>query len=119
SYERWCDPAFQAVYGAVYEGRWEEYDPWRARFRTQTREFSSPAVSSMFRTFQGWTGLSEQGPDGGTLRLVPTVMSMPYMLLRALQDDVAEDDLCGAAPGRALGASEQYHAELLRGITTI
>ena len=119
SYERWCDPAFQAVYGAVYEGRWEDYDPWRARFRTQTREFSSPAVSSMFRTFQGWTGLSEQGPDGGTLRLVPTVMSMPYMLLRALQDDVAEDDLCGAAPGRALGASEQYHAELLRGITTI
>lgn len=119
SYERWVDPAFQAVYGAVFDGRWQDYDPWRAAHRTQTREFASPAVASMFRSFQGWTGLTEQGPDGGTLRLVPTMLSMPYMLLRALQDDVAEDDLCGAAPGRALGASDRYHGELLRGITTI
>lgn len=119
SYERWVDPAFQAVYQAVFDGHWQHYDPWRARHRTQTREFASPAVASMFRSFQGWTGLTEQGPGGGTLRLVPTMLSMPYMLLRALQDDVAEDDLCGAAPGRALGVSEAFHGELLRGITTI
>jgi hypothetical protein len=119
SYERWVDPAFQAVYGAVFDGHWPDYDPWRGAFRTQTREYSSPAVSSMFRTFQGWTGLSEQGPGGGTLQLVPTTMSMPYMLLRALQDDVAGDDLCGAAPGRALGADPDHHGELLRGLTTI
>ncbi len=119
SYERWVDPASQAVYRAVFDGRWEDYDPWKAAHRTQTREFASPAVASMFRTFQGWTGLTEQGPDGGTLRLVPSVLSMPYMLLRALQDDVAEDDLCGAAPGRALGASPEWHAALLRGLVTI
>lgn len=119
SYERWIDPAFQAVYGAVFDGHWEEYDPWRARYRTQTREYDSPAVGSMFRTFQGWTGLTEQGPGGGTLQLVPSVMSMPYMLLRALQDDIADDDLCGAAPGRALSAGPEYHADLLRGLTTI
>ena len=119
SYERWVDPAFQAVYGAVFDGYWQDYDPWRATYRTQTREFTSPAVASMFRTFQGWTGLSEQGPGGGTLQLVPSTLSMPYMLLRALQDDVADDDLCGAAPGRALGADEERHGELLRGLTTI
>lgn len=119
SYERWVDPAFQAVYGAVFDGYWQDYDPWRATYRTQTREFTSPAVASMFRTFQGWTGLSEQGPGGGTLQLVPSTLSMPYMLLRALQDDVADDDLCGAAPGRALGADEERHGELLRGMTTI
>ncbi|MBL4813092.1 MAG: DUF1479 family protein [Rhodobacteraceae bacterium] len=119
SYERWLDPAYQAVYGAVFDGHWEEYDPWRARYRTQTREYDSPAVGSMFRTFQGWTGLTEQGPGGGTLQLVPSVMSMPYMLLRALQDDIADDDLCGAAPGRALSAAPEYHADLLRGLITI
>lgn len=119
SYERWVDPAFQAIYAPVFDGHWRDYDPWRAAYRTQTREYASPAVASVFRTFQGWTGLSEQGPNGGTLQLVPTVLSMPYMLIRALQDDVAEDDLCGAVPGRALGADTGHHAELLRGLTTI
>lgn len=119
SYERWVDPAFQAIYAPVFAGAWRNYDPWKATYRTQTREFSSPAVASVFRTFQGWTGLSEQGPNGGTLQLVPTTLSMPYMLVRALQDDVAEDDLCGAQPGRALGATPTHHAALLRGLTTI
>lgn len=119
SYERWLDPAFQAIYASVFDGNWQAYDPWKAAYRTQTREFSSPAVASVFRSFQGWTGLSEQGPNGGTLQLVPSVLSMPYMLMRALQDDIAADDLCGAAPGRALGADHDHHATLLRGLTTI
>jgi len=119
TYERWLDPAFQAVYQAVFDGHPEAYDPWRARFRTQVREFDSPAVGSMFRTFQGWTGLTEQGPGGGTLQLVPTTRAMPWILLRALQDDVADDDLCGAEPGRALGVTPEHHTELLRGLMTI
>jgi hypothetical protein len=119
SYERWLDPAFQAIYAAVFDGNWQDYDPWKAAYRTQTREYSSPAVASVFRTFQGWTGLSEQGPNGGTLQLVPSVLSMPYMLIRALQPDIAADDLCGAAPGRALGADDDHHGALLRGLTTI
>ena len=41
------------------------------------------------------------------------------MLLRALQDDVAEDDLCGARPGRALGVSPEWHKELLAGLVSI
>ena len=35
------------------------------------------------------------------------------MLLRALQDDVEEGDLCGAAPGRALGVSPEWHPDLI------
>ena len=119
SYERWLDPAFQAIYAPVLAGRWQDYDPWKAAYRTQTREFASPAVASMFRTFQGWTGLTEQGPNGGTLQLIPSMLSMPYMLLRALQDDIADDDLCAATPGRALGITQDHHAELLRGLVTI
>lgn len=119
SYERWVDPAYQRIYGPVFEGSWQDYDPWKATFRTQTREFSSPAVCSMFRTFQGWTGLTSQGPGDGTLSLIPSARGIAYFLLRALQDDVPEDDLCGATPGRALSADPQWHADILTGLVSI
>lgn len=44
---------------------------------------------------------------------------MAWILLRALQDDVADDDLCGAAPGRALSVSEKFHPLLLEGFSSI
>ncbi|WP_306260774.1 YbiU family protein [Pararhizobium sp. IMCC21322] len=119
SYERWVDPAYQRIYGPVFEGSWQDYDPWKATFRTQTREFSSPSVCSMFRTFQGWTGLTSQGPGDGTLSLIPSARGIAYFLLRALQDDVPEDDLCGATPGRALSADPQWHADILGGLVSI
>ena len=119
SYERWCDPAYQAIYRRIYEGDIQGFDPWKAAFRTQTREYASPSVCSMFRTFQGWTALTPQGPGDGTLSLLPIAKSISYFLLRALQKDVAEDDLCGATPGRALGASEEWHKEILEGLISI
>lgn len=119
SYERWVDPAYQRIYGPVFEGAWQDYDPWKATFRTQTREFSSPSVCSMFRTFQGWTGLTSQGPGDGTLSLIPSARSIAYFLLRALQDDVPDDDLCGATPGRALSADPKWHADILEGLVSI
>ncbi|MEM7379192.1 MAG: YbiU family protein [Pseudomonadota bacterium] len=119
SYERWVDPAFQKIYADVFAGRADQYDPWRAAYRTQTREFSSPAVSSMFRTFQGWTALTEQGPGDGTLELLPMVDAIGYVLLRALQDDVPEDELCLARPGRALGVDTAWHGDIMPGIVPI
>lgn len=113
SYERWVDPAYQRIYGDIFSGNHTRYDPWKATFRTQTREYASPAVCSMFRTFQGWTGLTTQGPEDGTLSLVPIANSIAYLLTRALQDDIAPEDLCGATPGRALGAQPAYHQDLL------
>jgi hypothetical protein len=73
----------------------------------------------MFRTYQGWTALTRQGPRDGTLQLIPIADGISYVLLRALQDDVAEDDLCGARPGRALGVSPEWHEELLAGLVSI
>jgi len=119
SYERWVDPAFQKIYEPVFAGDWSAYDPWKAAYRTQTREFPSPAVCSMFRSFQGWTALTAQGPNDGTLQLVPIAKGMAFMLLRALQPDVAEDELCGALPGRALVAHPDWHADLLKGLVSI
>lgn len=117
--ERWIDPGYQKVYENVFTGDWRSYDPFDGTHRLKTHEIPSPAVCSVFRTYQGWTALTRQGPRDGTLRIIPIADGISYVLLRALQDDVAEDDLCGAKPGRALGVSAEWHKELLAGIVSI
>jgi hypothetical protein len=117
--ERWIDPGYQQVYRHVFAGNWRGYDPFDGTHRLDTREIPSPAVCSMFRTFQGWTALTRQGPNDGTLRLIPIAEGICYVLLRALQEDVAETDLCGAAPGRALGVSPEWHEDLVTGLVSI
>ena len=119
SVERWLDGNFRNVYRHVFSGEWRKYDPFDAAFRTQVEEVPSPAVCSVFRTFQGWTALTRQGKGDGTLQLVPIANAMAYLLLRALQDDVPDDSLAGAQPGRALSVNEQYHGLLLKALTSI
>jgi hypothetical protein len=119
SVERWLDENFRKVYRHVFSGNWREYNAYDAAYRPQAREVPSPAVCSMFRTFQGWTALTRQGKGDGTLQLIPIAESMVYVLLRALQDDVPEDDLCGAQPGRALSVNPQYHSLLIEALSSI
>ncbi len=119
SYERWIDPAFQKIFAPVFAGNWQNYDPWKAAHRTETVEYPSPAVCSAFRAFQGWTALTTQGEGDGTLQLVPISAGMGYVLLRALQDDVADDDLCGAEPGRALLTDVNWHPELMESLVSL
>jgi hypothetical protein len=119
SVERWLDQGFRQVYRHVFSGDWRRYDPFDAAWRPDVQEVPSPAVCSMFRTFQGWTALTRQGRGDGTLQLIPIATGMVYLLLRALQDDVPEDDLCGAQPGRALSIQPRWHGLLLAGLTPI
>src|SRR5208282_2864712 len=119
SVERWLDENFRNVYRHVFSGNTQRYDAFDAAFRPEVREVPSPAVCSMFRTFQGWTALTRQGKGDGTLQLIPIAESMVYVLLRALQDDVAEDDLCGAQPGRALSVNPQFHSLLIEALSSI
>jgi Protein of unknown function (DUF1479) len=119
SVERWLDQNFRQVYRHVFSGNTGRYDAFDAAFRPDVREVPSPAVCSMFRTFQGWTALTRQGKGDGTLQLIPIAESMVYVLLRALQDDVAEDDLCGAQPGRALSVNPQFHSLLIEALSSI
>ncbi|WP_394830720.1 DUF1479 domain-containing protein [Pendulispora rubella] len=119
SVERWIDPGFQQVYRSVFSGDFDAYDPFDATHRLTTKEIPSPAVCSVFRTYQGWTALTRQGPRDGTLRLIPIANGMAYVLLRALQNDIAEDDLCGAQPCRALGVSAAWHPDLMAGLVSI
>ncbi len=119
SVERWLEPNFRKVYRHVFSGDWRRYNAFDAAWRPEVQEFPSPAVCSMFRTFQGWTALTRQGRGDGTLQLIPVADSMIYLLLRALQDDVPEIALCGAKPGRALSVEPEWHALLLEGLTSI
>lgn len=119
SVERWLDENFRHVYRHVFSGDWQRYSPFDAEGRTEVREFPSPAVCSMFRTFQGWTALTPQRKGAGTLQLLPVANAMAWILLRALQDDVPEDSLCDARPGRALSVNKQWHPLLLQGISSI
>ncbi|MCK8585487.1 DUF1479 domain-containing protein [Yersinia ruckeri] len=119
SIERWLDENFRHVYRHVFSGDWQKYDAFAAEGRPEVREFPSPAVCSVFRTFQGWTALTPQRSHAGTLNVIPIANAMAYILLRALQDDVADDDLCGAVPGRALSVSEQWHPLLIEALSPI
>lgn len=119
SVERWLGPNFRSVYRLVFSGDWQKYNAFDGAWRQDAEEIPSPAVCSMFRTFQGWTALTRQGQGDGTLQLIPIAGSMAYILLRALQDDVPETELCGASPGRALSVERQWHALLLEGLTSI
>ncbi|MEZ8083754.1 hypothetical protein A1OS_09375 [Enterovibrio norvegicus] len=119
SIERWIEPHYRDVYHEVFHGDWTKYQAFDGRSRVDVEEFPSPAVCSVFRTFQGWVALTQQGKGDGTLQTVPSTLAMPFMLLRAIQDDVEEEDLCGAAPGRALTVYKEWHPLLLEGLVSI
>jgi hypothetical protein len=119
SVERWLTPAYQNVFRHVYEGNPAAYDPWDGAYRTEVEEFESTVMCSAFRTFQGWTALSDMAPTEGVLHTVPIPAAMAYLLLRALQDDVAPDDLCGAANGQTLPINERWHPLLMPALTPI
>lgn len=112
--ERWLHPAYQKVYRHVFNGDFRRYDPWDPAWRTEVEEYESSTMCSVFRTFQGWTALSDMEHDQGVLFTVPIPSAMAYVLLRPLLDDVPETSLCGAAPHRALPVSEEWHPLLMR-----
>lgn len=119
--ERWLLPAYQRVFANVFNGRLDEYDPWDAAHRTEVEEYTveNTTKCSVFRTFQGWTALSDMIPGQGLLHVVPIPEAMAYILLRPLLDDVPEDELCGVAPGKVLPISEKWHPLLIEALTSI
>jgi len=119
SVERWIDPSYQKIYSDIFSDNFHNFNPFDAKYRDRTIEFESPAVAHVFRTFQGWTALTEQGPKDGTLQMIPIAKAMAYVLTRALLEDVPENELCGSKAGKALSVNEKYHSLLLRGLISI
>lgn len=119
--ERWLLPAYQQVFARVFDGNVDKYDPWNAAHRTEVEEYTvdNTTKCSVFRTFQGWTALSDMIPGQGLLHVVPIPEAMAYILLRPLLDDVPEDELCGVAPGCVLPVSEKWHPLLIEALSSI
>ncbi len=119
--ERWLLPAYQQVFSQIFNNRFDQYDPWDAAHRTEVNEYQAGTTTkcSVFRTFQGWTALSDMQVGQGLLHVVPVPEAMAYLLLRPLLKDVPEDELCGVAPGKVLPVSAQWHPELIEGLCSI
>lgn len=88
SVERWEREGYGAgggVYGDVFAGDWERYDPFDAagRVGAVTNLYDGLGACSMFRMFQGWLAISRSGPEQGTLLVNPLLKeSTSYALLR-------------------------------------
>lgn len=113
SIERWEDDDYRAVYSEIFEGRWEDWDPYVIEKRIKANQDLYDSMSangstcSVFRSFQGWLALSEANCGEGTIRLLPNVKHvMSYILLRPFFWDDSSNDIDvesakfpGATPG--------------------
>lgn len=115
----WMTEDYQKAFRHLFDGTVEEYDPWDAAHRTVAPPYPGTTMCSVFRTFQGWTALSDMDHDQGVLHTVPIAEAMGYLLLRPLLADVADDDMCGVTPGKAFPVKEKWHALLLTALTGI
>jgi hypothetical protein len=109
----WMTRTSQHAFHHVFDGTIEQYDPWDAANRTSGTQYPGTTMCSAFRTFQGWTALSDMDHDQGVLHTVPIPEAMAYVLLRPLLRDVADDDMCGVALNQVLPITEQWHSLLL------
>jgi hypothetical protein len=96
----WRIPENIDVFRHVLAGEPERYDPFDAAHRT-TLSLDSPVPATIFRTFQGWTALSEMHPSDGVLHLAAVPRSAAYMLVKGIADELGIEGEPTPAPTRA------------------
>ena len=109
----------QVLLGRLFSGDVESYDPWNAAHRTEAVNYPASTMCSAFRTFQGWTALSDMGHDQGVLHTVPIPEAMAYLMLRPLLDDVPDDELCGVAHNQTFPITWKWHPLLMEAVSGI
>lgn len=110
SVERWEPTGYGLghVYDKVFQGRWEEYDPWESSSRVPVVSdlYNGAGACTMFRMFQGWLSMCHTGPNQGTLQVNPLLqLSSAYFLLRPFFEPVKQMDAL---------VSGQYDSNFLR-----
>lgn len=115
----WMTTAYQNAFRHLFDGSVEQYDPWDASYRTAGPQYPGSTMCSAFRTFQGWTALSDMDHDQGVLHTVPIPEAMGYLMLRPLLDDVDDDDMCGVTVNQVFPANEKWHPLLLQALSGI
>jgi hypothetical protein len=117
--ELWMTRAYQEAYRHLFDGSVERFDPWDAAHRTAGEQYESSTMCSVFRTFQGWTALSDMAHNQGVLFTVPIPEAMAYLMLRPLLPDVPEDDMCGVTIGKVFPVNDTWHPLLTRAFSGI
>ena len=115
----WMTQAYQRAFRHLFDGTVEAYDPWDAAYRTAGPQYPGTTMCSAFRTFQGWTALSDMAHDQGVLHTVPIPEAMGYLMLRPLLSDVPGDDMCGVTTNKVFPVSDTWHPLLLEALTSI
>ena len=88
--------AYQKAFRHLFDGTVEQYDPWDAH-RTAGPQYPGTTMCSAFRTFQGWTALSDMDHDQGVLHTVPIPEAMGY-LMPARCSPMCPTTTCAASP---------------------
>jgi hypothetical protein len=115
----WMTEAYQKAFRHLFDGTVEQYDPWDAAYRTAGPQYPGTTMCSAFRTFQGWTALSDMAHDQGVLHTVPIPGAMAYLMLRPLLADVPDGDMCGVTVNQTFPASDEWHPLLMRALSGI
>ncbi|KAG6256929.1 hypothetical protein E4U23_000081 [Claviceps purpurea] len=138
SVERWERNGYGkgGVYEKIWDGDWENYDPWDASGRVDAVNnlYDGLGPCSMFRMWQGWMSMSHTGPHEGTLLVNPLMhIATAYVLLRPffsplLQssdpgfldeghwrftgEEAMTSELQGASPGHGQELTDELHPHL-------
>ncbi|MFF4541116.1 DUF1479 domain-containing protein [Streptomyces aureus] len=115
----WMTEEYQRAFRHLFSGQVERYDPWDPAHRTDGPQYPGSTMCSVFRTFQGWTALSDMDADQGVLHTVPIPEVMAYLLLRPLLPDVPEDSMCGVRPNQVFPVTKRWHPDLYRALSPI
>jgi Protein of unknown function (DUF1479) len=115
----WMTQPYQRAFRHLFDGTVEHYDPWDATYRTDGPQYPGTTMCAAFRTFQGWTALSDMAHDEGVLHTVPIPEALGYLLLRPLLSDVDEDDMCGVTVDKVFPIKERWHSLLLEATSGI
>ncbi|KAI9150758.1 DUF1479-domain-containing [Paramyrothecium foliicola] len=144
SVERWEKNGYGKghVYDKVFDGAWEEFDPWELSTRVAAVQdlYNGAGSCTMFRMYQGWLSMSRTGPNEGTLLVNPLLsLSTAYYLLRpfftpksapiltaeealepgyldpanwTLEEEPVSSALHGAWPGHGQELNHEWHPHL-------
>jgi hypothetical protein len=115
----WMTRAYQQAFRHLFDGDVERYDPWDPAYRTDGPQYPGTTMCSAFRTFQGWTALSDMRHDQGVLHTVPIPAAMAYLMLRPLLPDVPDDDMCGVTVNQVFPAGHKWHSLLMDALSGI
>lgn len=119
SLERWVDEEYSLCYSSIFEGKWENFDPYDSTHRVNTNMeyYDSSGSCNIFRSFQGWLALSNIAPKEGTILFAPLVKIVTaYWMLKPFfdtNDNIKFDpDFPGAFPGKGQEFNNYTHPEL-------